>query len=247
MPSADERAVLIAAIREAPDDDAPRLVFADWLEERGDEASGARAEFIRVQLQRANLPIEDERHSELQARELRLLKRWAGVWCGSHFGFKKVRFRRGFIEFVHLHLTHWLHHRRQLLALEPVRDVRLTGWGRASEDLVRRVAACEEWRGIETLRAHNQGPYQAPRGKVVTLLSSPHLTRLRALHVPSVVCAGEVRRRFERLEVLRRVREVSFPRSTAERGETRVPIEEQGPEAGQWVNLTSLALPDNFS
>src|SRR5262245_34784394 len=180
MPSADERAVLIAAIREAPDDDAPRLVFADWLEERGDEASGARAEFIRVQLQRANLPIEDERHSELQARELRLLKRWAGVWCGSHFGFKKVRFRRGLIEFVHLHLTHFLHHRRQLLALEPVRDVRLTGWHRASEDLVRRVAACEEWRDIETLRIHHQGPHKDPRGEVVTLLESPHLTRLRA-------------------------------------------------------------------
>src|SRR5262249_33903554 len=155
MPSADERAAFIAAIREAPDDDAPRLVFADWLEERGDEADIARAEFIRVQVRRANLPIEDERHSELQARELRLLKRWAAVWCGAHFVFKKVRFRRGLIEFVHLHLTHFLHHRRQMLALEPVRDVRLTGWYRAKEDLVRRVAACEELSDLETLRIHH--------------------------------------------------------------------------------------------
>src|SRR4051812_5383520 len=36
---------LLAAIAEAPDDDAPRLVYADWLEEHGDDA---RAEFIRV-------------------------------------------------------------------------------------------------------------------------------------------------------------------------------------------------------
>ena len=30
-----------------PEDDAPRLIFADWLGEHGDEA---RAEFIRVQV-----------------------------------------------------------------------------------------------------------------------------------------------------------------------------------------------------
>jgi uncharacterized protein (TIGR02996 family) len=151
------RTALIAAIRAAPGDDAPRLICADWLEEQGGEANVARAEFIRIQIQRANLPPDDLRHSELQARELRLLKRYAPVWCGSHFVFKKVRFRRGFIEYVHLHLRHFLHHRRQMLALEPVRDVSLTGFFRAPDDLIRRVAGCEEWEEIETLRIHHQG------------------------------------------------------------------------------------------
>jgi uncharacterized protein (TIGR02996 family) len=36
----------LQAIRAAPDDDGPRLVYADWLDEHGDPA---RAEFIRVQ------------------------------------------------------------------------------------------------------------------------------------------------------------------------------------------------------
>ena len=35
----------LQAIRDAPDDDAPRLIYADWLDERGDP----RGEFIRVQ------------------------------------------------------------------------------------------------------------------------------------------------------------------------------------------------------
>ena len=35
----------LQAIIENPDDDAPRLLYADWLEERGDP----RGEFIRVQ------------------------------------------------------------------------------------------------------------------------------------------------------------------------------------------------------
>lgn len=40
---------LLATIREHPDLDGPRLVYADWLEERGDP----RGEFIRVQLELA--------------------------------------------------------------------------------------------------------------------------------------------------------------------------------------------------
>jgi uncharacterized protein (TIGR02996 family) len=40
----------LAEILASPDDDAPRLVYADWLEERGDEASVARADFLRLHL-----------------------------------------------------------------------------------------------------------------------------------------------------------------------------------------------------
>ena len=46
----DIRRAFIHSIREAPDDDAPRLVYADWLEDNGDPQ---RAEFIRVQCELA--------------------------------------------------------------------------------------------------------------------------------------------------------------------------------------------------
>src|SRR5262249_54857764 len=162
--------------------------------DHGGEANVARAEFIRTQVERAKLAPEDVRQSELEARELRLLKRYGAVWCGSHFVFRKVRFRRGFIERVHLHLRHFLHHRRQMLALEPVRDLSLTGWFRAPDDLVRRVARCEEWGHTETLRIHH---HHDPRGNLLLLLESPHLTRLRALHGTQVQFDAEARRRFE--------------------------------------------------
>ena len=42
----------LAACRAAPDEDAPRLVLADWLEERGESG---RAEFVRVQCELAAL------------------------------------------------------------------------------------------------------------------------------------------------------------------------------------------------
>src|SRR5687767_11912611 len=55
-----DRDAFLAAIRAAPDDDAPRLVFADWLAERGDPAC---AELIRGQCASAALdrtPDTDE-------------------------------------------------------------------------------------------------------------------------------------------------------------------------------------------
>jgi uncharacterized protein (TIGR02996 family) len=45
----------LSGIRAEPDDDAPRLVFADWLEDQGD---AERAEFIRVQCELARPNLE---------------------------------------------------------------------------------------------------------------------------------------------------------------------------------------------
>ena len=47
----------LQAIDEAPEDDAPRLVYADWLEDNGDPD---RAEFIRCQVRLARLPEDWE-------------------------------------------------------------------------------------------------------------------------------------------------------------------------------------------
>jgi uncharacterized protein (TIGR02996 family) len=208
---ATERAGLIQAILQAPDDDAPRLVCADWFEEQGGEADIARAEFIRSQVTRARLAPEDPRQSEMYARELRLLKRYGPEWCGSHFLFRKARFRRGFIEYVHLHLRHFQHHRRQLFALEPVRDVSLTGFWRAPPESARRLADCAEWRHVQTLRIYPQGPRRRPRGTAVTLLESPHLTGLRRLCFPQAAFSADERRRFERLALHGRLTDLQIP------------------------------------
>src|SRR5262245_38829145 len=83
-------AALLAAIREAPDDDAPRLVYADWLDEHGQPE---RAEFIRVQCELA-------RHdsAELRTREAELLAERHDDFAGAlAFPGLQFRFRRGFI------------------------------------------------------------------------------------------------------------------------------------------------------
>jgi uncharacterized protein (TIGR02996 family) len=50
-----DRDALLAAIRSSPEEDTPRLMFADWLDERGGDDNAARAEFIRLQCELARL------------------------------------------------------------------------------------------------------------------------------------------------------------------------------------------------
>ena len=90
---------LLAAVRAAPDDDLPRLVLADWLEENGE---GERAEFIRWQcewakrravdaplltLQAARLFVcgKQDADSPIAGRAARLLSEFGTAWCG-HLG-----------------------------------------------------------------------------------------------------------------------------------------------------------------
>ncbi len=101
--TATDRASFLAAIIAEPEDNTPRLVYCDWLDENGDEADRARAEFIRVQCELAAMlkdinPIHhngldmildpqsredtewrDEVH-RLQRRERELLTRNVGSW-----------------------------------------------------------------------------------------------------------------------------------------------------------------------
>jgi len=85
-----DAAALLAAIRAAPDDDAPRLVYADWLEEHGQPEW---AEFIRVQCELARLDSQ-----ALRRREAELLGTYHDIFAGplAVLGLR-FRFHRGFV------------------------------------------------------------------------------------------------------------------------------------------------------
>jgi uncharacterized protein (TIGR02996 family) len=70
MPSG--RLELLAAIRAHPDDDAPRLAFADWLDQQG-ESDFAR--LIRLELERDRLPRTEPRRRELNEQALALWRK----------------------------------------------------------------------------------------------------------------------------------------------------------------------------
>lgn len=62
----------LRAIREDPAEDAPRLVYADWLDEQGDP----RAELIRFQVQLARTEEYDDNRLELEV--------WVERWLTEH-------------------------------------------------------------------------------------------------------------------------------------------------------------------
>lgn len=89
----------LEAILEQPEDDATRLIFADWLEEQNDP----RGEFIRVQCERARLPAWDRRWVLLKWREQALLDAYGHLWRADLPRLDGIRwgeFRRGFIATV---------------------------------------------------------------------------------------------------------------------------------------------------
>src|SRR5262245_25173530 len=89
----------LAAIREAPDDDAPRLIYADWLEDNGDPH---RAEFIRLGCRLARLDPDDLDRRDwepLWAMEREHGARWAAALPALR-GTEWAIYRRGFVEII---------------------------------------------------------------------------------------------------------------------------------------------------
>lgn len=92
----DEQSAFLRSIQETPDDDAPRLVYADWLDDLGDPD---RADFIRTQCRLETLPRNAPQRQALRNREADLLRRnkseWLGPWDSRS---NEATFRRGFLD-----------------------------------------------------------------------------------------------------------------------------------------------------
>lgn len=118
-----------------PADDVPRLIYADWLEEHGQEE---RAEFIRVQIELTQCP------DPFDNRELSILYRapafldfpgtkqddfgWNGTGSTEieyDSGVKTV-FRRGFLTEVHAPFAVLAKHLPRLVWEHPIERVRVT-------------------------------------------------------------------------------------------------------------------------
>lgn len=90
-----EEAGLLQAILEDPDCDTPRLIYADWLDDRSDP----RGEFIRVQCELISLKRDDPRRQALRERERALLHEHEATWRSTlPPGLSHMPFVRGFVE-----------------------------------------------------------------------------------------------------------------------------------------------------
>lgn len=135
----------LADILETPDDDTPRMIYADWLDERGE---ADRAAFIRVQCELARdfpepspygtypFPLWSEdrstRWKDLIHRQSELLtdvnsREWGYTPPMGVFDCRQV-FRRGFVTSMILSSLTWVTHADCIRRQCPVMNVGLTTW-----------------------------------------------------------------------------------------------------------------------
>ncbi|HTU17984.1 MAG TPA: TIGR02996 domain-containing protein [Gemmataceae bacterium] len=173
----NHKQAFLQAIREAPHDDAPRLIYADWLEEQGGAARTARANFIRIQCRLAELPDDDPARDALEDDAADLLAEYEGEWTQPLHGLVgDWRFSRGFVERITIGAEKWLTHAESLFDFAPLRCLHFLIHARD----VPHLAACEQLQWIETLDF--RGCHLNDRA-LQQLLTSPHLERLTALNL----------------------------------------------------------------
>src|SRR5262245_17786546 len=112
------REAFLQAIIDDPDDDTPRLIFADWLDEHGDPE---RAEFIRLQCEIEHLLPGDSRRPVLEDRIDDLLAEHEMDWLGPADALGTWEWRRGFVEEVDLDDSLTLEPARPQFERHPVR------------------------------------------------------------------------------------------------------------------------------
>jgi uncharacterized protein (TIGR02996 family) len=189
---------LLRAVQENQDDDAPRLVYADWLEEHGD---AERAEFIRAQVAAACLPEGDPRRDDLEARAAVIQKARGAEWLrplqlalgqprGTRFG-RGCAFRRGFLTRLSISPERpgFLAAAADALRGEPVEELSLTG-----HDAFPLAQAVEEIAAAHCLgslrRLYLCGSGKLTAASLGRLGSTPHLPRLVALGMSLIVPAA---------------------------------------------------------
>ena len=215
-----DHAAFLAAVTANPDDDLPRLVYADWLEENGE---AARAEFIRIQCELERCTPDDDRRATLQKREAALLKKHRVAWTAEAAEANLAtdwRFRRGFLHAASVAAQRFHAVAEPLFRVAPtVRAVTLTQGSGAVEGILRtpqltkvseltlsKMCTCGRCAILAELRTLFASPLVAnlthltvaedriDPETVAALVSSPHLTRVRGLDLSqNAVGLGGVR------------------------------------------------------
>ena len=167
----------VRSILDAPDDDAPRLVYADWLDEHGE---ADRAEFIRLQIRAAHAGPGDPEAGALRQRAEDLRRAHHVEWLNHLPQFEGVHwesFERGFISAVRFdHPDLFFEHAADVFAAAPVQVVQ---FHQAYHTHATRLAGVRDLRRVRTLDFLD-GNKVANIG-VEALMGSRHLANLTGL------------------------------------------------------------------
>ncbi len=166
-------------IVEHPDDDTPRLIYADWLEDQGEPASAARAEFIRIQC-RATQEMR-----KLLQRQQEIMNQHEQQWR-SELGLPPlalnwVTYERGFPARIRVEVSALLQHADRVFRRAPVQHLSLfweqTPANKRVNDL-QRLCLLPALRNLLALELPRQ---YLPSASAEVLAQSARLPRLQVL------------------------------------------------------------------
>jgi len=165
---------LLRAIGEQPEEDTPRLMYADWLEENGDRD---RADFVRNQIELARIDLNDHARDPLVRKNARYLTTHAPYWRSLLPAIKGVEwgdFNRGLIEEVQARdELPVVRHAAQIYAVPGIHMLRL--WSLNNAVPLARVPELVRLRALRLVAG------RASTEVLRALFASPHLGRLRVL------------------------------------------------------------------
>jgi uncharacterized protein (TIGR02996 family) len=194
------RDALLQDVCEHPDDDAPRLVFADWLDDHGEHR---RAEFIRLQVALAGMDEYDQKRPDLLDREWELLAVYRKRWqpgpsspLGKHF--YGSAFRRGFFARIELPAAILLEHGDELLDEWPLEELKIS-------DLKGQLSAIAARPWLARVSSLNLSHNAITTDELRALFDSPWLGRLRRLTLRNITLTPEGMELLVRWPGLRRL------------------------------------------
>jgi uncharacterized protein (TIGR02996 family) len=177
--SSDSEA-FVAEIAAHPDDDAPRLIYADWLEERGDP----QGQFIRVQCELAGNPTP-ERRQDLLCLERELLARHRDQWLLPLEG-ALIRgvFHRGVLDQVEVEPQKFIERADDWFRLFPLKILQLNVRGSPLEKLAT-IASLRQIRQLERIRSLRLSNSELGDDDCIRLLSADNIGPLEELWLTS--------------------------------------------------------------
>jgi uncharacterized protein (TIGR02996 family) len=184
-----DEAALLAAIRDDPEDDTPRLVYADWLDDQGGESNADRAEYIRLEIDLARAGVRraaPPEWKEKQARSRSLFSKHYREWFPELFGRKNILrgvrgspgMARGFPYKLQGRFDKLLSIGQRLMQLAPFTELHpgdLTSWG------LQQFAGASWTGGLRKLGL--SGGYGSSQPNWAALAEGKHFEELRETYI----------------------------------------------------------------
>jgi uncharacterized protein (TIGR02996 family) len=205
----DEQAALLSAICAEPDEDTPRLVYADWLQEHGDEE---QATFIREAVRLEWLEdYEDDLRGKIAARLTATVIRNGERWLGE-LGVtgSQPTYDRGMVEDLGYDGIHqFMEDAPTLFARVPVRSVAIGDLVLGDRDWLAVLADMPDLLRLRELRLQNRW-MPVPSNGFERFVTSRYLENLEVLAIQEAALNDEDMLAFDRIVSLTHLKELGL-------------------------------------